>query len=234
MQAAESLRTRLLKLAAEALEIAPQDLALEDDRIYARGSPDRAITLAELFETSRPDRALERGLDPQLSEESYFFCEDMSFPYGLHVAAVEVDIDTGGVRIDRYGVAYDIGRAINPMLVHGQIVGGAAQGIGGALLEHLAYDENGQLVAGSFMDYLIPTACEIPHVDVLITEDAPTQLNPLGVKGSGEAGTAAAGGALANAISDALGTEATRLPLTPERVLGLATKASLELTAACS
>ena len=126
------------------------------------------------------------------------------------------------MRIARYAVAYDIGRAINPQLVDGQIVGGAAQGIGGALLEELAYDESGQLVTGSFMDYLIPTAGEVPPVEVLVTEDAPTPLNPLGVKGAGEGGTAAAGAAVANAVSDALGAEATRLPLTPERVLELA------------
>jgi CO/xanthine dehydrogenase Mo-binding subunit len=126
------------------------------------------------------------------------------------------------VRIVRYAVAYDVGRAINPVLVEGQIVGGAAQGIGGALYEELAYDESGQLVSGSFMDYLIPTAGEVPAVEVLVTEDAPTPLNPLGVKGSGEAGTAAAGAALANAVSDALGVEVTRLPLTPEYVRELA------------
>jgi aerobic carbon-monoxide dehydrogenase large subunit len=224
MKASVALRARLLNLAADALEIDPDDLELEGNRVFVKGSPDRAITLGELVESARPERALPRGLDPRLDEEAYFYCEDMSFPYGLHLAAVEVDVGTGGIRIDRYAVAYDIGRAINPQLVHGQIVGGAAQGIGGALLEELAYDESGQLVSGSFMDYLIPTAGEVPPVEVLVTEDAPTPLNPLGVKGSGEAGTAAAGAALANAVSDALGTEATRLPLTPERVLELFAK----------
>jgi CO/xanthine dehydrogenase Mo-binding subunit len=224
MKASVALRARLLELAADALEIAPEDLTLEGDRVCAKGSPGRAITLGELAETARPERSLARGLDPRLGEETYFYAEDMSFPYGLHLAAVEVDVETGAVRVARYAVAYDIGRAINPQLVHGQIVGGAAQGIGGALLEELAYDESGQLVSGSFMDYLIPTACELPSVEVLVTEDAPTPLNPLGVKGSGEAGTAAAGAALANAVSDALGAEVTRLPLTAERVLELAAK----------
>ena len=222
MKASLALRARLLELAADELEIAPEDLTLEGDRIYAQGSPSRGISLRELVETARPEQALRRGLDPRLDEEAYFFSEDMSFPYGLHLAAVEVDVETGGVRIARYAVAYDIGRAINPQLVDGQIVGGAAQGIGGALLEELAYDESGQLVTGSFMDYLIPTAGEVPPVEVLVTEDAPTPLNPLGVKGAGEGGTAAAGAAIANAVSDALGAEATRLPLTPERVLELA------------
>jgi carbon-monoxide dehydrogenase large subunit/6-hydroxypseudooxynicotine dehydrogenase subunit gamma len=135
---------------------------------------------------------------------------------------VEVDVGTGHVEIHRYGVAYDVGRAINPVLVEGQIVGGVAQGVGGALLEELAYDEEGQLVSASFMDYLLPTAAEAPHVDVLITEDAPTPRNPLGAKGAGEGGTAAAGAVLANAVSDALGVEVRRLPLSPDRVAALA------------
>src|SRR5262249_8652392 len=215
-------------LAADQLEIAPDDLVVEGDRVHARGAPTRAITLRELAEAARPVHALARGIPPRLEEESYFFCEDMSFPYGIHVAAVEVDVETGEGGIVRYGIGYDIGRAINPLLVDGQIVGGAAQGIGGALFEEFAYDDDGQLVACSFMDYLIPTAGEVPSVEVLVTEDAPTPLNPLGVKGSGEAGAAAAGAALANAVSDALGAEATSLPLTPERVRELAAKGDRE------
>ena len=221
MKASVALRARLLELAADALEIGPDDLTLEGDRIRAKDSPGHAISLRELVEWARPELALGRGIDPRLDEEAYFYSEDMSFPYGLHVAALEVDVETGAVRVARYAVAYDVGRAINPALVEGQVVGGAAQGIGGALLEELAYEESGQLVSGSFVDYLIPTAGELPPVEVLVTEDAPTPLNPLGVKGSGEAGTAAAGAALANAVSDALGAEAKRLPLSPERVLRL-------------
>jgi aerobic carbon-monoxide dehydrogenase large subunit len=126
------------------------------------------------------------------------------------------------VGIHRYAVAYDVGHAVNPRLVHGQIVGGAAQGIGGALYEELAYDAAGQLVAGSFLDYLLPTALEAPPVDVLVTEDAPSPLSPLGIKGAGEGGTSAAGAAMANAVSDAVGAEVDRLPMTPERVRTLA------------
>jgi carbon-monoxide dehydrogenase large subunit/6-hydroxypseudooxynicotine dehydrogenase subunit gamma len=129
-----------------------------------------------------------------------------------------VDTDTGGVRIDRYAVAYDIGRCINPMLVRGQISGGAAQGVGGALLEEFAYDAEGQPLAASFMDYLMPTAAEMPDVEIFVTEDAASPLNPLGVKGAGEGGTAAVGATLANAVSDALGVEVTQLPLSPDRV----------------
>ena len=146
----------------------------------------------------------------------------MTFPYGVHYAAVEIDIETGRVDIHRYCVAYDVGRAINPVLVEGQIVGGVAQGIGGTLLEELSYNDDGQLVSASFMDYLLPTAAEVPHVDVLVTEDAPTSRNPLGAKGAGEGGAAAVGAALANAVSDALGVEVTRLPLSPDRIVTLA------------
>jgi CO/xanthine dehydrogenase Mo-binding subunit len=222
MKAATALRERLLEMAGQELEASPRDLEIVGDRVIVRGSPNSSITLAALVDAMRPLHALARGQEPGLSEEAYFESEHMSFPYGLHCAAVEVDLETGGVRIHRYAVAYDVGRAVNPALVHGQIVGGLAQGLGGALFEELAYDAQGQLVTGSFMDYLMPTAGEMPEVRVLVTEDAPTPLSPIGAKGAGEGGTAAAGGAIANAISDALGAEALALPLTPERVLDLA------------
>jgi carbon-monoxide dehydrogenase large subunit len=224
MNAATVLRERVLRLAADRLEASPADLVIADGRVTVRGSERAAVTLAELAEAARPHTALAHGEVPGLSEEAYFDAEDMSFPYGLHLVAVEVDLETGNVDIDRYAVAYDVGRAINPQLVEGQIVGGAAQGIGGALLEELAYDDAGQLITGSFMDYLMPTASEAAPVEVLITEDAPTPLTPLGAKGAGEGGTAAAGAAIANAVSDALGAEATALPLKPERVLELAAR----------
>lgn len=212
MQAAEALRTRLMRAAAEELEAAERDLVLDGDAVAVAGSPGARIPLAELI--GGPGRWAE--------EESVFDSEQMSFPYGLHLVAVEVDLGTGGVALERYAVAYDVGRAINPQLVEGQVVGGAAQGVGGALLEELAYDESGQLASGTFMDYLLPTAGEVPPVEVLITEDAPTPLTPLGAKGAGEGGTAAAGAAIANAVSDALDIEVTSLPLSPDRVFKLA------------
>jgi carbon-monoxide dehydrogenase large subunit len=207
--AAQALRKRLIGAAAERLEASPDDLVIEGDRVIARGSPAVGVPLAEL-------------IDGASEEEARFESPDMSFPYGLHCVALEADVETGALDIHRYAITYDVGRAINPQLVHGQIVGGLAQGLGGALLEELAYDDSGQLVSGSFMDYLLPTAGEVPEVRVLVTEDAPTPLNPLGVKGAGEGGTAAAGAVIANAVSDALGAEATVLPLTPERVVDLA------------
>jgi CO/xanthine dehydrogenase Mo-binding subunit len=222
--AAIGLRDRLLARAADRLEANPSDLRIAGGRVTVEGSPSTGIPLGELYDDARPISALVDGREPGLREEAYFFSDDMSFPYGVHLAAVEVDTETGGVTIDRYLVAYDVGRAINPMLVEGQIVGGFAQGLGGALLEELAYDADGQLVAGSFMDYLLPGSEEVPPLDVLLTEDAPTPLTPLGAKGAGEGGTTGAGAAIANAVADALGAPITELPLSPARVLALASR----------
>jgi CO/xanthine dehydrogenase Mo-binding subunit len=220
--AATALRERIMAAAAEQLEASPADLTVTGDRVTVRGSPAAGVTLAELVELATDGDAPVGGETLPLSCEAHFESEDMSFPYGLHCAAVEVDTETGDVRVNRYVVTYDVGRAVNPRLIEGQIVGGLAQGVGGALLEELAYDPGGQLVTGSFMDLLLPTASETPPAEVLVTEDAPSPLSPLGLKGAGEGGTTAAGAAVANAISDALGAEAAALPLTPERVLELA------------
>lgn len=219
LKAAGALRGRILAQAAEILEASPEDLEIVDGRARPRGSPAQGVSLAEVAEAARPANALRRRARPGLSEEGYFHTEDMSFPYGVHLAAVEIDEETGGLEIERYAVAYDVGCAVNPMLIEGQIVGGAAQGIGGALLEELAYGSDGQLVTASFMDLLLPTAGEMGPLRVLVTEDAPSPLNPFGAKGAGEGGTAAAGAVLANAVSDATGAEALALPLSPERVL---------------
>ena len=155
--------------------------------------------------------------------EATFNTDHMTYPYGAHAALVRVDGGTGGVTVERYIVAYDVGRAVNPMLVEGQIIGGVAQGIGGALLELFAYDSDGQPLATSFMDYLMPTVAEQPPVEVLLSEDAPSPLNPLGLKGAGEGGTTACGAAIAAAIDDAIGRPGavTSLPATPEVVRSL-------------
>jgi carbon-monoxide dehydrogenase large subunit len=218
-----ALRGRLFARAAELLEASEDDLELQGGSVVVRGSPSRGVPLSELAEID--------GVDAGLSEEARFTSEDMSFPYGVHFVAVEVDVETGAVEIERYAIAYDVGRAVNPTLVEGQIVGGAAQGIGGALYEELMYDASGQLVSGSYIDYLLPTAAEVPHVDVLLTEDAPTPLTPVGAKGAGEGGTAAAGAAIANAVCDALGVETMALPLTPERVRDMARDAGIAASA---
>ncbi len=141
---------------------------------------------------------------PGLSAEATFESKHMVYPYGVHIAAVRVDADTGGVTIERYAIAYDIGKAVNPMLVEGQIAGGLAQGVGGALLEEFLYDEAGEPLSVTFADYLMPTAREVPELSILITEDAPSPLNPLGLKGAGEGGANPVGAAIASAIDDAL------------------------------
>jgi aerobic carbon-monoxide dehydrogenase large subunit len=222
LRAAEAVRARVLEHAADLLEAAPGDLEIVDGRVLPRGSPTRGVSLAEVAAAARPEQALSRKADPGLTEESYFFCGDTSFPYGVQCAAVEVDVETGAVEIVRHAIAYDVGRKVNPMLLDGQIVGGAVQGIGGALLEELAYGPEGQLVASSFMDYLLPTAREAPAMSVLVTEDAPSPHSPFGAKGAGEGGIAGAGAVVANAVSDALGAEALELPLTPERLVRIA------------
>jgi Molybdopterin-binding domain of aldehyde dehydrogenase len=144
----------------------------------------------------------------------------MTYPYGAHAAVVAVDPGTGQVRVLRYLVAYEVGRAVNPMLVEGQLRGGVAQGIGGALFEEFRYDDAGQPQATTFIEYRMPTAAEIPPVDLLISQDAPSPGNPLGVMGAGEGGVNAAGAAVANAVRDALGLPGGvgQLPLTPSRV----------------
>jgi len=144
----------------------------------------------------------------------------MVYPYGVHVAAVRIDTDTGGVAIERYVIGYDVGKAVNPKLVEGQIAGGFAQGLGGALLEEFCYDENGEPLSVTFADYLMPTAREIPELSILITEDAPSPLNPLGLKGAGEGGANPVGAAIASAIDDALGIPGaiTQLPVSPRRL----------------
>jgi CO/xanthine dehydrogenase Mo-binding subunit len=212
MLASQQVRRKVLDAAAEELEAAPDDLTFSADGVSVIGAPARSVSLAQL-------------LDPHggvIKEENRFLCDLLGFPYGIHFAAIEVDPATGAVHIHRYAVAYDIGRVINPVLVRGQISGGFAQGIGGAMLEEFSFDAQGQPLAANFMDYLIPTSEEVPDLQVLITEDAPSPLNPLGVKGVGEGGTAAVGAAIANAVSDALGREVTRLPVNPQRVVELA------------
>ena len=220
--AARRVRRKALEVAAAVLEADPGDLTIDRGRVFVRGSAGGpAITLAEVAQRLRPGLT---GGDPGLTAEGWFTADHMVYPYGIHAAVVRVDPDSGLVEVERLVVCYEVGKAVNPELVNGQIAGGAAQGIGGALLEDFAYDESGQPLAATFMDYLMPTIAEMPEVEVLLLEEAPSPLNPLGVKGAGEGGITAVGAAIANAVADALGCpqEVTRLPLDPERVRRLA------------
>jgi carbon-monoxide dehydrogenase large subunit/6-hydroxypseudooxynicotine dehydrogenase subunit gamma len=188
------------------------------------GVPGRTVTIAEVARACRPGSPhLLPGEPAGLAARRRFEVEHMTYPYGVHVALIDVDEGTGRVEVLRYLVAYEVGRAINPMMVEGQLVGGVAQGVGGALLEEFRYDEAGQPQAVTFMDYLVPTAAEVPRVDLLVTEDAPAPGNPLGVRGAGEGGLTAAGAAIAGAVRHALRIPGSveRLPLTAGRVRGL-------------
>jgi len=207
--AATNLRAKIIAAAEGMFDLPAEILNVVDGAVLrtdVRAAP--VVTLAELAQRT------------ELVADGEFRSEHMTYPYGAHVAVVKIDRETGGVRVERYFVAYYIGRAVNPMLVEGQIVGGVAQGIGGALYEEFVYDERGEPLSTTFADYLIPTANEIPPVQVLITEDAPSPLNGRGVKGAGEAGINAVGAAIASAIDDALGKPGavTRLPVTPTRL----------------
>lgn len=213
------VRKKLLQLAAVALQADEKDLSIEKNCVVKKGAG-ASVPFVDLAKLAAPNTALPLGIKPGISGEGFFRAEHMTYPYGVHMALVEVDQETGFLKIHKYQIAYDIGRAINPMLVEGQLVGGMAQGLGGALLEEFAYDSEGQLLTGSFMDYLLPSSMEVPPVEIVLTEDEPSPLNPLGVKGVGEGGTVGVGAALANAVCNALGgkVEIKRLPLTPECV----------------
>jgi CO/xanthine dehydrogenase Mo-binding subunit len=223
-QAATAVRQRAVQLAARMLEAAEEDLDLADGSISVRGDPNARLSLADVAKAAEPaSRYLKPGEPAGLSARRRFEVARMTYPYGVHVAVVEVDAGTGRVRVLRYLVAYEVGRAINPMLVEGQLRGGVAQGIGGALFEELSYDDTGQPQAITFIEYRMPTAAEIPPVDVLLCQDAPSPGNPLGVMGAGEGGINAVGAAVANAVRDALGLSGGvgQLPLTPARVRNL-------------
>jgi carbon-monoxide dehydrogenase large subunit len=209
--ASEALRDRAMEIAADLLQAAPDKLRLVDGAVTVQegGASIRLGDIASQLE--------ERD---GLKSEGWFRADHMTYPYGIHFAQVKVDPLTCGIGIERYLVAYDVGRAINPMLVQGQIAGGVAQGIGGALLEEFVYDDQGQPLATSLADYLMPTCREVPDVEVLIREDSPSPLNPLGVKGAGEGGITGVGAALASAIDSALQQPGAvdRLPITPDRL----------------
>jgi carbon-monoxide dehydrogenase large subunit/6-hydroxypseudooxynicotine dehydrogenase subunit gamma len=224
-QAATAVRERAVQLAARMLEAAEEDLEVRDGSIGVRGDPNARVTLAAVARAAGPAGGyLADGEPAGLSARRRFEVARMTYPYGVHAAVVEVDVGTGRVRVLRYLVAYEVGRAINPMLVEGQLIGGVAQGIGGALFEEFSYDDAGQPQAVTLIEYRMPTAAEIPPVDVLLAQDAPSPGNPLGVMGAGEGGVNAVGAAVANAVRDALGLAGGigQLPLTPARVRALA------------
>jgi aerobic carbon-monoxide dehydrogenase large subunit len=232
--AAAKVRDKAVRLAAHLLEADREDIEWVDGQARVRGAPIRMLTLAQLAQAAGPGGSRPEGMEPSLEARHYFETHASPYSYGVHAAVVEVDAETGRVQVRRYVAVSDAGRLINPTIVEGQIVGGVAQGLGGALMEELAYDPSGQLVASSLMDYALPSACDVPEVEIVHLQTA-TPLNPLGIKGLGEGGAIGSHAAVANAVADALSecnARLTRTPLRAELVHALARTASTSLAAA--
>ena len=226
--AGREVAKRLRELAASMLEVAEDDVEIAEGQVRVRGAATNALTFADVWQGAQPGSSWLRTGEPAgLNARHRFSVDHMTYPYGCHICVAEVDPGTGGVQVLRYLVAYEVGRAVNPTLVEGQLRGGVAQGVGGALLEQFRYDESGQPQVTTFMDYLMPTASEIPDVDLLVCEDFPAN-NPLGVRGAGEGGLTGAGAAVASAVSDALGLPAmSQLPITPGMLVTLSATGAL-------
>jgi carbon-monoxide dehydrogenase large subunit len=208
-----ALREKLVGLAASQLQADAAQIEIVD-KAARHIDTGASMTLAEVVGAAGENI---------VSAEGRYDTTHMNYPYGVHAAVVAVDVETGIANIEKFMIAYDIGCAINPMTVDGQLQGGLAQGIGGALFEEFTYDEAGQPLSSTFADYMMPGATEVPGADILLTEDAPSPLNPLGIKGAGEGGINAVGAAIASAIDDAIGRRGavTELPVTPRRLMGL-------------
>ncbi len=220
-EAAKDVRQKILKLAAEQLECAEEDLELADGQVSVKGVPQRVIKLGALAQKANPLRgAVKPGTVPGLEATNYFGPARGATASGVHAMIVEVDPETMQVEIKKYVVVHDCGKVINPLILAGQVQGGVAQGIGNAFYEQLIYDENGQLLNGTFMDFLLPTALEVPRVEIG-HEETLSPLNPLGIKGAGEAGAIPVGPLFAQAVEDALsdtGIEILEIPLSPRRL----------------
>jgi carbon-monoxide dehydrogenase large subunit len=225
-QASEQLRRKALELAANKLECRAEDLDLVNGEIFVKGTPEKKIALRMLAHEAAHRVSgfmVDRTIEPGLEATVYYSPRRSTHSNGVHVATVRVDEETGHVEVQRYAVAHDCGTVINPMLVDGQIHGGVAHGIGNALYEEVLHDESGQILNGSYMDYYLPGAMEVPRMSVAHIE-TPTPLNPLGCKGAGEGGTIPAPTVVALAIEDALSdlrVKVNRIPITPETLLNL-------------
>ncbi|WP_182906609.1 aerobic carbon-monoxide dehydrogenase large subunit [Microbispora sp. H13382] len=234
--ACRKVREKALRIAAEALEADPRDLEITDGKIHVAGVPSASIPLATVAVLSNPLRyafdeeakratqfagpasddrpPVAEGEEPGLEGRDYYSPVRSTFAAGMHAAIVETDPDTAEIRILRYAVVHDCGKLINPMIVEGQIHGGVAQGVGGALYEKMVYDEHGQLLNASFMDFLMPYATEVPRIETAHLE-TPSPLNPLGIKGAGEAGVIPVSAVIASAVEDAEGITIDRMPISP-------------------
>ncbi|MEE8518189.1 MAG: molybdopterin cofactor-binding domain-containing protein, partial [Dehalococcoidia bacterium] len=226
--ASQNLQERVLALAAAHLTLQPEQLVLHAGEVHREGEPEgpSLMDLASVLELAKEE---DLGGEVTLEETAQFVASQHAYVYGTHIAHVAVDPETGKVELIRYICANDVGRSVNPLLVQGQVYGAAVQGIGATLLEELVYDENGQLLTTTFMDYLLPLSTDVPPIESILLEEAPSPLNPLGVKGAGELGIVATGGAISNAVSRALaplGVEVRSLPLSPNAVRALVRQAA--------
>ena len=218
---AQAVRAKALDMAAELMQTTAESLTITDGAVHSKNNPTGpSLTLGEIAEALLPTSKIRGDREPYLKGEEWFHIDHQTYPYGHHIAVVKVDPDTGGVEIEKYFIAYDIGRSINPMMIEGQLVGGLAQGVGGALFEEFTYTEAGDPQAVTFADYLMPTLRETPEPEILLTEDFPSIRTPLGIKGAGEAGITGAAGAIASAIDNAIGIPGavTETPISPQRL----------------
>ena len=219
-KATQKVIEKAKKVAAHLLEAAPDDIVFDSGTFHVQGSPDKTKTIQEVALMANLAWNMPEGVEPGLEESSFHDPTNFTYPFGAHICTVEVDADTGEVKILRYVAVDDVGVVVNPMIVDGQVHGGVAQGIGQALYEHAIYDEAGQLITGSMTDYAVPNMTQIPTVETARTE-TPCPHNLTGIKGVGETGTIAASQAVVNAVADALaplGIKHIDMPLTPERV----------------
>ncbi len=218
-KASDKVVAKVKAIVAAELEAAPEDIEVSGGKFSVRGSPDKGLSLAEVAGVAYIG-AVPEGMEPGLEETTFYDPENFVFPFGAHACVVDVDPETGKASIVRYVAVDDCGRAVNPMLIDGQVHGGIVFGIGQALYERVHYDADGQLVTGTFVDYALPTAAELPSFETDRTE-TPSPVNSLGAKGVGEAGTIAASAAVTNAVIDALrplGVDFINMPLSPMRI----------------
>ncbi len=218
--AAGQVKEKMAKFAAHLMEANPDDLVFEDGKIFVEGSPNQAVDFTTVSLEAHVAKNLPPDTEPGLEATHFFEPSNFTYPFGAHIAVVEVDPDTGEIDMQRYVAVDDCGNIINPLLVAGQVHGGIAQGLGQALYEGAVYDENGQLLTGSLMDYAVPKATQLPRFETDHTV-TPSPVNPMGVKGVGEAGTIASSPCLVNAVVDALsplGITHIDMPLTPNHV----------------
>jgi carbon-monoxide dehydrogenase large subunit len=215
--AADALSERLRRVAARALECAPDDVVIDDGRAHVRGTPAPALDLAALYTLSHRTDIVRHLGEPGLAATRYYSPESVTWAAGIHVATVEVDRDTGVITVLSYVVAHDAGHEINPVIVEGQTHGGVVQGLGMALGEEIRYDATGQMLTGTLMDYALARADDVPSIDA-VSVDSPSPLNALGVKGTGEGSAVPGPAVIANAVADALGgdVDLTQIPLRAE------------------